>query len=276
MKITLHGTRGSVGRAGPETMRYGGDTSCVEVAGDDGSILVLDAGSGLARLNQRLEPCPPRIDLLLTHLHMDHLQGLGFFRALFREDMEVHLWGPVSSTMSLSERLGRYLSPPLFPVRVRDLPALRFHDVRPGRYALGSFEMIADLVCHPGPTLGFRIHHNSHALAYLPDHEPALGSKRFPKEPEWTSGYDLCERADVLIHDFQYTPDEYSKRVGWGHSSMPQTLAFAEQVGAKRLVSFHHDPDHDDAALDLLHEEAFAAGYPFELVPGTTGLELEV
>lgn len=275
MKITLHGTRGSVGRAGPETMRYGGDTSCIAVEGD-GSLLILDAGSGLCRLNELLDPCPPRIDLLLTHLHMDHLQGLGFFRALFLEGVEVHLWGPVSSTMPLSERLGRYLSPPLFPVRVRDLPALRFHDVRPGKYDLGGFEMIADLVCHPGPTLGFRIHQNSRSLAYLPDHEPALGSKRFPKEPEWTSGHDLCEGVDVLIHDFQYTPEEYSERVGWGHSSMPQTLAFAEQVGAKRLVSFHHDPSHDDVMLDDLHEKASTAGYPFELVPGTAGLGLEV
>ena len=276
MKITLHGTRGSVGRAGPETTRYGGDTSCVEVEGDDGSILVLDAGSGLCRLNERLEPWPARIDILLTHLHMDHLQGLGFFRALFLEEVEVHLWGPVSSTMALSERLSRYLSPPLFPVRLRDLPSLRFHDVRPGQYDLAGFEMIADLVCHPGPTLGFRIGQNSHSLAYLPDHEPALGSKRFPKEPEWTSGYDLCEGVDLLIHDFQYTPEEYGERVGWGHSSMPQTLAFAEHVGAKQLVSFHHDPNHDDVMLDRLHVEASAAGYPFALVPGTTDLELKV
>jgi phosphoribosyl 1,2-cyclic phosphodiesterase len=207
---------------------------------------------------------------------MDHLQGLGFFRALWFTDVEVHLWGPASSTMTLSERLGRYLSPPLFPVRVRDLPALRFHDVGPGTHQVGNFEVTADLVCHPGTTLGFRIGHNSRTLAYLPDHEPALGATKFPKPAEWTSGYDLCHGVDLLIHDFQYTPEEYSMRIGWGHSSMPQALVFAEQVGARRLVTFHHDPDHDDVTLRRFHEEAIAAGHPFEIIPGTTGLTLEV
>jgi phosphoribosyl 1,2-cyclic phosphodiesterase len=207
---------------------------------------------------------------------MDHLQGLGFFRALWFTDVEVHLWGPASSTMSLSERLGRYLSPPLFPVRVRDLPALRFHDVRPGTYEVGSFEVTADLVCHPGPTLGFRVRDNSTTLAYLPDHEPALGAQKFPKPAEWTSGYDLCHGVDLLIHDFQYTPDEYLARIGWGHPSIPQALLFAEQVEARRLVTFHHDPDHDDAALRRLHQEAAAAELPFELIAGITGLQLEV
>ncbi|MGH8911879.1 MAG: MBL fold metallo-hydrolase, partial [Acidimicrobiia bacterium] len=157
MKITLSGTRGSVGRAGPETMGYGGDTSCVLVAAEDGSLLILDAGSGLARLNTALDRAPARIDLLLTHLHMDHIQGLGFFRPLFDPEVEVHLWGPVSSTMNLTERLVRYLSPPLFPVRLRDLPNVHPIDVRPGHFSIGPFEVTADMVIHPGPTLGYRI-----------------------------------------------------------------------------------------------------------------------
>ena len=256
-------------------MEFGGDTSCVDVVGSDGTILVLDAGSGLSRLNPICEPLPPRIDLLLTHLHLDHLQGLGFFRPAFSSDVEVHLWGPASSTMTLSERLSRYLSPPLFPVRIRDLPALRFHDLRPGTYQVGNYEVTADLVCHPGPTLGFRITDGHKTLTYLPDHEPALGGD-FPRAPAWTSGYDLSEGADLLIHDFQYTGEEYEQRVGWGHSSMQQALQFAAQVGARRLVSFHHDPDHDDAGLRRLHDEACAGALPFELVPGTGGLTMEV
>ena len=275
MRLTLQGTRGSMGRAGPETMEFGGDTSCVDLVGDDGAILVMDAGSGLSRLNQAFSPPPPRIDLLLTHLHLDHLQGLGFFRPAFSDEVEVHLWGPASSTMTLSERLSRYLSPPLFPVRIRDLPALRFHDLRPGTYQIGDYEVTADLVCHPGPTLGFRITDGRRSVTYLPDHEPALGGD-FPRAPDWTSGFDLCRGTDVLIHDFQYTASEYEERVGWGHSSIPQTLQFAAQVEAKRLVSFHHDPDHDDATLRGIHEEALGNDLPFELVPGTAGLTLEV
>ncbi|MGQ0848623.1 MAG: MBL fold metallo-hydrolase [Actinomycetota bacterium] len=276
MKVTLHGTRGSVGRAGPETMGFGGDTSCVEVTGDDGSLLVLDAGSGLARLNTTLPPGIARIDLLLTHLHMDHLQGLGFFRPLWSETTEVHLWGPVSSTMSLSDRLSRYLSPPLFPVRIRDLPALRVHNVRPGTFPVGTFTVSADLVCHPGNTLGYRVSQGNGNVAYLPDHEPALGCKRFPKAPEWTSGHDISAGADLLLHDFQYTAEEYPRRVGWGHSAMWHTLAFAEQAQAGRLVTFHHDPEHDDATLERLHEEAAAQDLSFELIPGKAGLTIEL
>jgi phosphoribosyl 1,2-cyclic phosphodiesterase len=264
-----------MGRAGPETMEFGGDTSCADLIDDDGTVLVLDAGSGLSRLNQALDPSPPRIDVLLTHLHLDHLQGLGFFRPAFSEDVEVHLWGPASSTMTLSERLSRYLSPPLFPVRVRDLPALRFHDLRPGTYQVGNYEVTADLVCHPGPTLGFRITDGSKTITYLPDHEPALGGD-FPRANDWTSGFDLSAEVDLLIHDFQYTADEYEDRIGWGHSSIPQALQFAAQVEARRLVSFHHDPDHDDSTLGRLHHEATGSGLPFELIPGRGGLTVEV
>jgi phosphoribosyl 1,2-cyclic phosphodiesterase len=264
-----------MGRAGPETMEFGGDTSCVDLVNDDGAVLVLDAGSGLSRLNQVLDPCPPRVDVLLTHLHLDHLQGLGFFRPAFYEDVEVHLWGPASSTMTLSERLSRYLSPPLFPVRIRDLPALRFHDLRPGSYQVGDYEVTTDLVCHPGPTLGFRITDGSKTVTYLPDHEPALGGD-FPRANDWTSGFDLSAGVDLLIHDFQYTADEYQDRIGWGHSSISQTLQFATQVVARRLVSFHHDPDHNDSALERIHQEARASDLPFELIPGTGGLTVEV
>jgi phosphoribosyl 1,2-cyclic phosphodiesterase len=275
VKLRLHGTRGSMGRAGPETMEFGGDTSCVGLVGSNDSILVLDAGSGLARINPAVNPPPSRIDILLTHLHLDHLQGLGFFRPAFSHEIEVHLWGPASSTMTLSERLGRYLSPPLFPVRLRDLPALRFHDLRPGTYDVGNYEVTADLVCHPGPTLGFRITDGSKTLTYLPDHEPALGGD-FPRAGAWTSGFDLSNDVDVLIHDFQYTEAEYDDRAGWGHSSIPQALQFATQVEARRLISFHHDPDHDDIALRLIHDEALSTGLPFELIPGTGGLTVDV
>lgn len=257
-------------------MGYGGDTSCVQVEGEDGSVLVLDAGSGLARLNTVFDPSPARIDLLLTHLHMDHIQGLGFFGPLFDPDVEVYLWGPVSSTMNLSERLARYLSPPLFPVRLRDLPNVHPIDVRPGQFTIGSFDITADMVIHPGPTLGYRIEVGTRSLAYLPDHEPALGSDTFPKAPEWTSGHDLCEGVNLLVHDFQYTPEEYPDRQGWGHSSVDHTVAFAAQVGAERLVTFHHDPEHDDDTLDRIHRYSAAQAAGFEIIPGRAGLTLDV
>src|SRR5438445_4856810 len=157
MKVTLWGTRGSVSSAGPDTVRYGGNTSCVEIRAGDGSLVVLDAGTGLRRLGATV-PTPCRIDLLLSHLHMDHIQGLGFFDPFFRPGFEVHVWGPPSPTLDLRHRLTRYLSPPLFPVRLRDLESLvEFHDVPREPFALGPITVTAASIIHPGPTVGYRL-----------------------------------------------------------------------------------------------------------------------
>lgn len=278
MKITLWGTRGSLPSAGPETVRYGGNTACVEVRGNDGSVLVLDAGTGIRRLGVALGSEINRVDILLSHLHMDHIQGLGFFQPLYETGREVHIWGPASATLGLRERLGRYLSPPLFPVRMRDLPSHpELHDVPRERFRVGDFEVCADLLCHPGPTAGYRIEQDGRSVAYLSDHEPALGTGALPAEREWTSGFDLANGVDLLLHDAQYSDDEYDEHVGWGHSSIPQALAFAEAVGAGRLVTFHHDPTHDDDLLDRLTDEALRAYRPsFEVVAGAEGASFEL
>ncbi|MGE5140456.1 MAG: MBL fold metallo-hydrolase, partial [Rudaea sp.] len=136
-KVTLWGTRGSLASPGPETMQYGGNTSCVSVEGEDGSILVLDAGTGIRRLGLALPHNLKRVDLLLTHLHMDHIQGLGFFRPIRTGGVEVHIWGPASTTQSLATRLSRYLSPPLFPVFLRELECdLHLHQVPCGDFQI--------------------------------------------------------------------------------------------------------------------------------------------
>jgi phosphoribosyl 1,2-cyclic phosphodiesterase len=273
MRITLWGTRGSLASPGPETVRYGGNTACVEVCGDDGTLLVLDAGTGIRRLGAAVGPDVTHVDILLTHLHMDHIQGLGFFKPLERPGQEVHIWGPPSTTLDLRQRLARYLSPPLFPVRLRDLPCrLTLHDVPLERFAIGSLQITAALIIHPGPTVGYRITEGSQTLAYLPDHEPALGTRRFPGEAEWTSGLELATGVDLLIHDAQYSAAEYAEHVGWGHSALSHTLAFATVAGVKRLVTFHHDPSHTDDMLDSMIEEARSSGkYPFQLIAGIEG-----
>jgi phosphoribosyl 1,2-cyclic phosphodiesterase len=278
VRATLWGTRGSVAAAGPETVRYGGNTSCVEVRARDGSVLVLDAGTGMRRLGSALAGEGRRIDILLTHLHMDHIQGLGFFAPFFEEDRELHVWGPPSTTQALRERLTRYLSPPLFPVRLRELPCrLELHHVPFERFAIGPFRVDAALVCHPGPTVGYRITADGATVAYLPDHEPGLGSGRIPAAPEWTSGFDLAAGVDVLIHDAQYTVAEYLQRIGWGHSALPHTLAFAAAAGVRQLVTFHHDPGHDDETLTRLLDEATReVVVPFPILPGTEGLAIDI
>ena len=278
MRVTLWGTRGSLPSAGPDTIRYGGNTSCVEVRSADGTLLVLDAGSGIRRLGTKVEPEIARLDLLLTHLHTDHIQGLGFFRPLYQPDLEVHVWGPPSTIHDLRTRVARYLSPPFFPAHVRDLPCrLTFHDVPRGSFDVGGLQIKSDLVCHPSPTVGYRITEDDVSIAYLSDHEPALGVRQFPGDPEWTSGFELASGVNLLIHDAQYSDAEYLERVGFGHSSVRQAVAFAAATSVERLVTFHHDPAHDDLTLDRLAEEAReASDLPFELVSGTEDASFEL
>jgi len=277
MRVTLWGTRGSLATPGPETARYGGNTSCVEVRGREGTVLVLDAGTGIRRLAATLPDSVRRVDVLLTHLHMDHIQGLGFFAPLYRPDIEVHIWGPASTALSLQTRLTRYLSPPLFPVGLSELPC-KLHEVPGGEVDIGEFRVSSALVCHPGPTVGYRISAAEGVLTYLPDHEPALGATPFKfLQREWTSGGSLAAGADLLIHDSQYDTAEYVGHVGWGHSSLKQTLDFGALTEVKHLVPFHHDPAHTDADHDRLMAAAMEEAKPaYQVTPGLEGATFEL
>jgi len=273
MKINLWGTRGSLASPGPDTVRYGGNTSCVSIEGSDGSWLVLDAGTGIRKLGQSLPSDLKRVDVLLTHLHMDHLQGLPFFDPIRNPDIETHIWGPASTMLSLKSRLQRYVSPPLFPVSVRDLsPTLHFHELSFDMFDIGEFCIVSQLVIHPNPTVGYRIKFKDKTVTYLPDHEPMLGAHTFPRSPEWTSGYALAKGADLLIHDTQYTLHEYQSRVGFGHSNMVQAFEFAELANVKQFIPFHHDPAHSDDKLDQMIADAMQVVAPgFEVTPGVEG-----
>jgi phosphoribosyl 1,2-cyclic phosphodiesterase len=267
MKVVLWGTRGSVAAPGRDTAQYGGNTSCVQIVGHGGTVLVLDAGTGIRALGTALPKTLRRVDVLLSHLHLDHIQGLGFFGPLFNPNMEVHVWGPASTTLDLRSRLRRYLSAPLFPVALGDLPCrLILHEVPCAKMQVGEFEIISSLICHPGPTVGYRITGPGGVLAYLSDHEPALGDTNLRLAPEWTSGQALAHQADLLIHDAQYTDQEYSQRIGWGHSSLTHALQFATMAGVRHLVPFHHDPAHDDRTLSQIMAAGIKRARPDFLV----------
>jgi phosphoribosyl 1,2-cyclic phosphodiesterase len=278
MRVTIWGTRGSVAAPGADTARYGGNTACVEVRAMDDTVLVLDAGTGIRRLGSLCCQGNRRVDLLLSHLHMDHIQGLGFFAPLYDDRMEVHIWGPSSQTLSLHARLGRYLSPPFFPVHLRDLACrLTLHEVPCGEFAVGPFRVASALVCHPGPTVGYRIRCGDAELAYLPDHEPALGAREFPLSADWTSGVALARDVDLLIHDAQYDGAEYRDHVGWGHSTAEHAIRFAALAGAARLVAFHHDPGHSDDRVERILDAATATVRPpFPVAPAAEGDSFEL
>lgn len=274
MRVTVWGSRGSIASAAPDTVRYGGNTACLQVDADDGSTVILDAGTGIRRLGNARAADHRPIHILLSHLHLDHIQGLGFFRPFFEAGARIHIWGPPSTTADLRRRLGQYLSPPLFPVRLKEVPSnLEFHDVPSEPWRIGSLLVRAASVIHPDPTVGYRIAEADRVLAYLPDHEPALGGS---DDPRWTSGSDLAAGADLLFHDAQYTDEEYAARVGWGHSSIRQAVSFAARVDAKHLVLFHHDPEHDDASLDRLTGEAEAMSDGTRVSAAREGTTFEV
>jgi phosphoribosyl 1,2-cyclic phosphodiesterase len=257
MRIRFWGVRGSVPVPNRGMLRYGGNTPCVEVTLEDGTEIILDAGTGIRELGTARSTDATRLHLLLTHLHVDHIHGLLFFPPLFDPENEVSVFGPAASGPNLDQRLARYLSAPLSPVDLRELPARVEFDACPyDEWEVGGARIKAAIVAHRGVTLGYRVSEGDKSLCYLPDHEPALGAALEDAEADWISGMALANGATVLIHDCQYTDDEYPDHVGWGHSSVSDTLAYARRADVERLVLFHHDPTHDDGTLDELGEHA--------------------
>jgi phosphoribosyl 1,2-cyclic phosphodiesterase len=257
MRLKIWGCRGSVPTPGPSTVTYGGNTSCVEVALDNDAALILDAGTGIRALGADLVMRGTRhIHLFLTHLHMDHLEGLRFFPPLWDEDVTLEIHGPRSPVVSLRDRILRAFSPPLFPLDFRDVPArVVFHDLPGEPWRSNGLMLTSELVLHPGPTVGVRVETERSTVAYLPDHEPALAGIE-GRSAEWISAGALARDADLVLHDAQYFEDEYDSRMGWGHSSVAHAVAFSEAVGAKRLVLFHHEPNHSDRDLEQLEDRA--------------------
>jgi phosphoribosyl 1,2-cyclic phosphodiesterase len=279
MRLKIWGCRGSVPTPGPDTVRFGGNTSCIEVSLPDGPVIVLDAGTGIIQLGLELaQRGVRRLHLLMTHLHLDHLEGLRFFAPLWDDRVKLDIWGPPSPLLSLRERISRSFSPPLFPIDLRHVPAqVTFRNVPREPWSIDGASLAADLVAHPGPTVGFRIETGGSRFAYLPDHEPALvgiaGRTR-----DWISGASIAADVDLLVHDAQYFEDEYEERIGWGHSSVADAVAFTQAVGARRLVLFHHEPRHGDGSLARLEDraQALAGGNGVEPTLAREGMVMEL
>lgn len=261
LTVTFHGVRGSTPCHGPGIMEYGGNTSCVSVDIPGHDPILLDLGTGLRYYGQGWDPDEPfRGTCLLTHLHWDHIQGLPFFTPLLREGAWLRIVAPApEAPMTAAAVFEDTFRPPLFPVHLVALPGtLEFEEVADDELTIGDVEVMARLIPHVGNTCGYRITHRGVTVAYLSDHQmPSDGS--FVATP---GALELCRDADLVIHDAQYTPEEFAVKRDWGHCTVEYAVWLAGTAGAKRLAMFHHDPTHDDAMIDRLAAAAAACAKP--------------
>jgi phosphoribosyl 1,2-cyclic phosphodiesterase len=250
-------------------VRYGGNTMCLEVKTADGAVVVLDAGTGVRSLGRSLvERKVLDIELLLTHLHLDHIEGLGFFAPLFNPEVTIRIHGPRPDGGTLEEMISTYLSPPYFPVPFERIDAaISFEEIERESWQLDGLRVSSTRVRHPGPTLCYRLEEGGKSLAFIPDNEPGL---------ERESGLDLAGGADILLHDSQYTDEEYETRVGWGHCALSHLVVYLGDAAPRRAVMIHHDPAHTDGELESLLDRARDASRHDDLVLGHEGLELEL
>lgn len=250
--VTFHGVRGSTPCHGPSTVRYGGNTSCVSIQVPGENPIVCDMGTGLRYFGEQWQQSgrPFVGTALLTHLHWDHVQGIPFFPPIFDASTEVDVYGPVQEDgVTLQDAMKAVVKPPTFPVGLDILPGrYRFHDVLNADFATGSVSVKSRVVPHIGPTVGYRVEWAGKVITYISDHQQNYdGSFGITNEVR-----ELAEGADLLIHDSQYTAEEFRQKYYWGHCTPEFAMSIARSCGVRRLALFHHDPTRTDDALDSL------------------------
>jgi len=274
LNVTFFGVRGSTPCPCEDNRRYGGNTACVALEAPGEDPIILDLGTGL-RFFGETQPQDGsfRGTALVTHLHWDHVQGLPFFVPMLREGARLDVYAPSQEGMSLTEAFDEFMRPPYFPVRIADLPGeIVFHDTTEDDVAVGNAKVRVRQVPHVGTTLGYRVDWNGVSVAYVSDHQQ-------PDDPDHVDEgvMELCDGADLVIHDAQYTADEFDQKSTWGHCTVEYAVEVARRSGARRLALFHHDPAHCDAEVDdLLHQaqDLGAAAGLDEVLAASEGLTL--
>ena len=258
LRVQFWGTRGSIPSPGPKTVRYGGNTPCVEVRTTDGWLIILDAGTGMRELGRsllyRANGAPIKGDIFLTHAHWDHIQGIPFFGPIFQRGNHFTIWGSHSLETSIDRIVRDQMNPVVFPVTFEELDAtIDFSGIDETRQERQGFAVSAYPVRHPGGALGYRFIDTSdggNALVYISDNELGSGGK-YETPVGWRGKLvEFVKGAKVLIHDATYTADEYDHYRGWGHSTFDDALALAIESGVEQLVLFHHKPERSDEELD--------------------------
>ena len=288
MRIRLWGTRGSCPSPGPATVKYGGNTTCVEVRGDDGHLVILDAGTGIRELGLSLVQGAngDRIsgDVFFSHAHWDHIQGLPFFTPAFQSGNHFRLFGAPTLLRSLEVVLRQQMSPVVFPVAFDDLHArIEFRELTGHRLSENSIEVRAISVRHPGGALGFRLSPtgtSNRCVVFIPDNELDQFGDDAPGAPTREELIRFAHGARVLIHDAMYTGAEYMDHRGWGHSSYRDAVDFAIAAEVQTLVLFHHDPERSDGALEdqlaLVREMVSERRGKVEVVAAAEGMEIDI
>jgi phosphoribosyl 1,2-cyclic phosphodiesterase len=254
MKINCWGCRGSIPVSGPEYVRYGGDTTCIEIRTADGEVVVVDCGTGARRLGHKLaEEKRKKISIIFTHAHWDHIIGFPFFRPLYRGGTEVHLYGSPGAQESINTTLLHTMSPPYFPVDASAVKAaFLFNASCSTDFAIGSLEIKPIALNHPNQGMGYKFVENGKSFVFLTDNElehPHPGGLRYEDYRAFAAGSDL------LIHDAEFTDDEYRRTRGWGHSTYRRALQLAMEAGVRRFGLFHHNAERADAQIDAIVED---------------------
>ncbi len=290
MRVQFWGTRGSVPTPGSTTLRYGGNTSCVEVRAADGTLVVLDCGTGAISLGRSLlseNPGSIQGALLIGHTHWDHIQGFPFFAPLFIPGNHWTVYGPGGLDRQIAKGLASQMVYEHFPLPLEALEAkIQMHHLAEGTFEVGSICVTAQYLNHPVFTLGYRLEADGVTLIYATDFEPFFlppvgappGTK--PVHHEDQRHIRFLEGADLIIHDAQYTLDEFPARTGWGHMPIERCVDYAVLAGAQRLALFHHDPSRDDQTIDQLaaraHSRATSIGSSLEVFAAAEGQVIEL
>lgn len=285
MQVRFWGTRGSIAAPGPHTARFGGNTSCVEVRAADGTVIILDCGTGARELGLHLAqtmPQPIRLHLFIGHTHWDHIQGFPFFVPAFLPGSELNIYAPLGFQRGLEEAMAGQMEYSYFPVKMRDLRSrIHFTELDEGFFRVGGVLVETQFLNHTAPTIAYRMTSDGATIAYATDHEPFWNaSGRVSQHPGDERHIAFLKGANLVIHDAQYTDAEYRDKVGWGHSSIEYAVDVALAAGVERLVLFHHDPAHDDATMEQMEAMARAhvgrRGQALDVLAAREGLELEV
>lgn len=257
MRVTFFGVRGSTPFSAASHTGFGGNTCCVVIQTGDEAPIILDMGSGLFGYAQQLAGQAIRGTVLLTHLHWDHVAGLPFFSPVLMPGGGIDIYGPPDEGMSLDEALNRLISPPFFPVTMDDFAGdIRIHDFWDGEMTVGSATVRSRPVPHTSATSGYRVEVGGASVVYVPDHQQPIDDPSKVAD----SVLELCDGADLLIHDGQYPPDLFEKRAHWGHSTPGYAVEVARQAGVQSLALFSHDPMHTDEKLEAIEVDAKERG----------------